>query len=290
MNEQLTAIYSSPRKINQDADQALADSLAGAFPIENKNYILSTTNVKAYPKSYTHVDEKEAILKSKSLTYPIRGDLTLTSKVTGKVVDHVKDFPLLDSFFVTDKHTLLYKGNNYSVSNQLQLLPGVYTRTRENTGELEAHFNTAKGASFRVVLDPRTKVFFVEVGSSHTPIGPLLSNVFHVTKSEAIKFIPEDVWDANVAYTAGKEEKSVRNLYSRMVYTKKPKPTLEEMEAELRESLSNSQLNEETTKVTLGKSFSGVTKDTLLYTLRNLVQVHKGDQPEDNRDSLQFNR
>lgn len=286
----LVPIYSSPRKINEDADQALVDSLQSAFPIGNRNYELHISNVKAERKEYDKTDEKDAILKSKSLTYPIRGDLTLISKATGKPVDHLKDFPLLDSFHITPKHTLVYKGNNYSVANQLQLLPGVYTRTRENTGELEAHFNTARGASFRIVLDPRIKVFFLEVGSSHTPIGPLLTKVFGVGEQEAIKYIPKDVWDANLAYSEGKEDKVVRGLYGRMVYTKNPSSTMSEMSTELKAALEASTLSEETTKATLGRAFTGITKDAILYTLRNLVEVHRGDRLEDNRDSLQFKR
>lgn len=286
----LTPIYSSPKKINDDADQALIDSLHATFPIANKQYELQISNVKAHKKDFGKVDEKDAILRSKSLTYPIKGDLTLVSKVTGKVVDQVKDFPLIDAFHITSKHTLMYKGNNYAVANQLQLLPGVYTRTRENTGELEAHFNTAKGASFRIVLDPKIKVFFLEVGSSHTPIGPLLTKVFHISEPEATRYIPKDVWEANLAHTAGKEDKIIRSLYARMVYTKEPTASVDQMAIDLRTALENSTLSEETTKATLGKAFTGVSKDAVLCTLRNLVEVHKGDRLEDNRDSLQFKR
>lgn len=286
----LVPIYSSPDKINRDSDSALVDSIASVFPIEGKNYIMSVSNVAAHKKVFSKVDEKEAILKSKSLVYPIKGDVTLTSKTTGKVVDVVKDFPLMDTFHITSKHSLMYKGNNYTVSNQLQLLPGVYTRTRENTGELEAHFNTGKGASFRIVLDPKTEVFFLEVGSSHTPIAPLLTRVFGVTSEEATRYVPKEVWDANVMYSVGKEDKIVKGLYSRMVYSKNLAPTITDMEQELKLSLESSQLNADTTKATLGRAFPNVSKDALLYTLRNLVEVHTGERPEDNRDSLQFKR
>jgi DNA-directed RNA polymerase subunit beta len=290
MTKVLTPIFSSPKKINDDVDEALIESLLKAFPLEGKNYILQVANVKAHRKDFDHTDEKDAILKSKSLTYPIKGDITLVSKTTGKVVDFMPDFPLMDAFHLTDKHTLVYKGNNYAIANQLQLLPGVYTRTRENTGELEAHFNTGKGASFRIVLDPKTKVFFLEVGSTHTPIGPLLTHVFNINKSEASKYIPNDVWDANMAYTEGKDEKLVKSLYNRMVYTKEPAASLEGMAAGLRASLEASTLNAETTKATLGKSFTGITKEAILLTLKNLVDVRKGDRVEDNRDSLEFKR
>ncbi len=290
MAKQLTAIYSSPRAINDKVDTALAESLAKSFPIVGKNYELHIDNIQAYPKMFTPADEKDAILRSKSLTYPVKGDVSLFSKATGKLVDHIKDFPLMDSYHITDKHTLVLKGSNYSVSNQLQLLPGIYTRTRENTGELEAHFNTGKGASFRLVLDPKSKIFFLEVGSSHTPIGPLLTKVFGVMESEAVKYIPKDVWEANLAFTAGKDEKIIRNLYGRMVYSKEVSPDLNKMAEELRASLEASQLSPETTLATLGKSFSGITKEAILCTLRNLVEVHRGDRVEDNRDSLQYKR
>lgn len=286
----LTRIFSSPREINDKADQALVESLSSTFPIENKNYILHLDNVKAYPKNFSNLDEKDAILKSKSLTYPIKGDMTLISKATGKVVDKAHDMKLLDSYYLTNKHTLMYKGNNYTVSNQLQLLPGVYVRTRENTGELEGHFNTGKGASFRIVLDPKLKVFFLEAGASHTPLSPILTNVFGVTAAEAENYVPKDVWEANVEYSAGKEDKILRRLYARLVYSKEQNPSLETMEKELKESLLRSTLNGETTQITLGQSFNSITKECILATIKKLVQVHTGEVPEDNRDSLQFKR
>lgn len=289
-SRKLTPIFTSPEKINDDADKALVESLLKSFPIENKNYILQLKDVVVHKKSFSHADEKDAILRSKSLTYPIKGTLELVSKATGKVVDTKKDFPLLDSYALTGKHSFIYKGNSYTISNQLQLLPGVYTRTRENTGELEAHINTGKGASFRIVLDPKSRVFFLEVGSTHTPIGPLLTHVFGISEPEAEKYIPKDVWQANMAYTAGKDEKIIKSLYSRMVYTKNPEMSMEGMSTELRKSLEASTLNEETTSVTLGKPITGINKEAVLLTLRNLVQVHKGDRPEDNRDSLMFKR
>jgi DNA-directed RNA polymerase subunit beta len=264
--------------------------LTEQFPIESKNYILQVSNVKADPKKFTANDEKTAILQSKSLTYPIRGDLTLTSKATGKVVDHITNFPLMDAFHMTSKHTLLYKGNNYIVSNLLQLLPGVYTRTRENTGELEAHFNTDKGASFRIVLEPKTQLFYLEAGNSANPIAPLLTKVFGLSDSEIEKYIPKEVWESNKVATAGKEDKIIKALYSRMVYSKDPNVTLPVMIQELKASIEKTELHPETTKALLGSSFTNITPAVFLTTLKNLVQVHKGDRIEDNRDSLEFKK
>ena len=159
---ELTRIFSSPEEIGHKVDKVLAQGLASQFPIEGKHFRLELDNIRPERKDFTHEDEKKAILESKSLTYPIRADLKLIDKATGKVVDEQKNFALMDSFHLTGKHTLVYKGNNYGVSNQLQLRPGVYTRFRELTGELESHFNTGTGRSFSLTLEPQS-----EIGRAH---------------------------------------------------------------------------------------------------------------------------
>lgn len=286
----LTPIYSSPRLINKQADQALVDSLSTQFPIENKHYEMRLEGVKVEPRYFHPEETKTAILQSKSLTYPITGEVSLVSKATGKVVDHIKDFPLMDSFFLTDKHTIMYKGNNYSVSNQLQLLPGAYTRTKEQTGELETHFNTGSGANFRVLLDPKTQLFTVDVNGSSLLLAPLLTKVFGYGADTLEKYIPKETWAANVAACAGKEDRILKSFYGKMIYTKEENVAPDEMAKQLKERLESSALHPETTKATLGKSFPTVNGEVLLLTLQKLVRVHMGELPEDNRDSLEFKR
>lgn len=289
--EHLTAIFSSPQQIARQVDQVIVQGLSRQFPVEGKTHRLELENVRAEPKHYTHADEKEAILKSKSLTYPIKADLKLVDKATGEVVDTHKDFTLMDNFHLTNKHTLMYKGNNYTVANQLQLRPGVYTRSRE-TGELESHFNTGTGRSFSITLEPESGMFYVEVGSSRIPAVPLLTKVFGVGPKEAGLHVPPEVWADNLKAVQGKEDKILGDLYRRLVSTGKQKAgaTPEEMAAQLRLSLEGSKLNIQTTKTTLGKPLEGVTHEAVLLSMKNLVDVHSGRRAEDNRDSLQFKR
>ena len=289
----LTRIFSSPQEINDKVDKVLVQGLKTQFPVEGKTFRLEIDNVRPERKLYTHDDEKKAILQSKSLTYPIKATLKLVRKDTGEVVDQAQDFTLMDGFHMTGKHTLLYKGNNYNVANQLQLLPGVYTRI-DNVGGLETHFNTGSGRSFKVELEPQSGMFTItpDGTSSKIPIVPLLTKVFGVGKLVAAKYIPAQVWDDNVAATAGKEDRYVSDLYKKMVSTAKqdPKAGIEQMATQLRESLAASKLSAKTTKATLGTAFEGVTGETLLLSMKNLVEVHGNKRKEDNRDSLQFKR
>lgn len=288
----LEHIFSSPADISRKVDKSLISGLLSKFPIEGKNFILTVDNVHSEPKDFTHEDEKDAILKSKSLTYPIRGDLKLIEKSTGKIVDQQNDFPLMDSFWLSGKHTMVYKGNNYSVANQLQLRPGVYTRSRQN-GELEAHLNTATGRSFSLTLDPVTGLFYAEINkTSSIPLAPLLTKVFGIGPKEVSTYIPEETWKANLDASAGKENKYLSDMYKRLVSTSKQVPgsSPEVMAETLRTSLEASQLSPQTTADTLGKSFEGVTGEVILRAMKNLVEVHAGTRLEDNRDSLQFKR
>lgn len=287
----LTRIFSSPTEISHKVDKALIEGLVTQFPIEGKNFKLEVHNLRPERKDFTHDDEKKAVLERKSLTYPIKGDVRLIDKNTGAVVDELKNFSLMDSFHLTGKHTMMYKGNNYAAANQLQLRPGVYTRSRE-TGELESHFNTGTGRSFSLTLDPVTGIFYLEVGSSRIPASPLISRVFGIGPNEVSKYVPKEVWLDNLKNSAKKEDKIISDIYSRMVSTAKQVPgaSIEDKILQLKESLQNSQLHHQTTLATLGKSLTGVNHEAILLSLKNLVDTHAGRRPEDNRDSLQFKR
>lgn len=290
-NKKLTLIFSSPEEINQKAREAIIEGIKSQFPIENNNFSIELENVHALPKEFDHSDEKDAVLKSRSLTYPVKGDIRIRSKATGKIVDEVKDFSLMDAFALTQKHALVYKGNNYSVANQLQLLPGIYTRRREN-GELESHLNTGTGRSFSVMLDPQSGIFYAVVGAAKSPMAPLLVDVFPTAAEEVAQYVPKELWLKNVQLYETNPQRFLSWFYTKLVSTslRNKAASRQEMISALKTSLESSQLSGRTTKITLGESITGVNARALLLTLRNLVQVYKGERPEDNRDSLQFKR
>ncbi len=284
---ELQRIFASPEEISKGVDESLIKGVMTQFPVVTKNYTLTLSDVRAEKKVFTHEDEKQAILTSKSLTYPIKGTLVLTDNHTGKVLDTAHDFSLMDSFHLTGKHTMMFKGNNYSVANQLQLRPGVYTRFRD-TGELEAHYNTGTGSSFAITLDPQTGLFYLEVKSSRILLAPLLSRVFGIGTQEVRQYVPEEVWKDNLAAAVGKDSKIINDLYQKLVFKKDPAAKEEDKITALRLALESSQLSAATTVVTLGEPLSAVTHKVILLSLKNLVDVHAGRRQEDNRDSLQF--
>lgn len=289
----LSYIFTSPDDVSNKTDKALMDGILKQFPVEDKNYRLELRNVVVDKKEFDKKDEKEAILRSKSLTYPIRGDLVLIDKATGKVLDTEKNFPLVDSFSITGKHTMIYNGNNYAISNLLLLKPGVYHRYKSND-ELMAQVNTEVGSNFSIELTPKTQDFTLSVGNVNVPLSFILKEVFEVHDDKATRYIPASVWKNNIAAAAGKEERYINALYGKIVpYKMKPKtgtvPYVDKVIA-IRQAMERSTLDPDTTKITLGQSHGNVSADVLLQIAHNLIEIHKGNKTEDNRDSLQFKR
>jgi len=145
------------------------------YPLENSRYQLSLKNLRYRNKSpYTLEEQKKAIMQGNSLDYQLVGDWNLIDKATGKSVDKrptlVAHVP-----YATDRGTFIYKGNEYTVANQMRLKPGVFTRVKEN-GIIEAHFNTKPGTgpSFRLHMEPDTGIFRLNVGQSNLKLYPIL--------------------------------------------------------------------------------------------------------------------
>lgn len=291
--DQLIPIFSSPVDMNESTDQAMLDGIKRQFPIETGKYRLDVKDLYVDKKDFSHKHEKEAILKSGSLTYPVKGTLLLYDIATGELVDKIERFSLADTFHITNKHTLIYKGNNYSVANLIQLRPGVYTR-RKNTGEPENHFNTGVGVGYSIAMDPTTYIItFSKIGdkSVKLPVAPVLTEVFGYTDAQITQFIRKEIWEANKAVLPQKD-RIIRDLYRRMMNQRdmNPNASYEERIEALRRRIQEGSLNEDTTGITLGKSFSHVNGEVFLRAISNLVALYRRERPEDNRDSLQFKR
>ena len=288
---ELRSLFSDPKEIAELTEKAMVDGIASQFPVEGKRFTLRASNIRAVSKDFTHLDEKKALLSSSSLTYPIRGTLEMVDKATGKVVDKVDNYSFGDTFYITPKHTMIYAGNNYSASNLLVRLPGVFAR-QNNKGEFESEFNTGKGQSFSLVLNPETQVILINVDGSEVPVAVLLRDVLGISDQTITRYIPLEVWQKNLEAVKGKESRYLTTLYNRFV--SKSKQVAGDSAAvkltKLQEAIMKGQLSPITTDITLGVKKETMDPEVFLLALKNLILVYRGDKEEDNRDSLQFKR
>ncbi len=292
----LKRIYGYPDDIRADMREETLVGISRCFPIEANHYTLVLKNIWADENKGAGSGgeglkaEKEAILRSKSMTYPVKAHLVLVSKATGKPVDEEDDYTVAQIFSVTSKHTMVYGGNNYLAANQLQLLPGVYTRSK-NDGMLETHFNTGTGNSFSLNLDPEKGIFYItpQGTSAKTVLLPFLQ-LMGVQNLEAI--FGKSLLEKNIEASKGKEESSIRALYTYLVPKRQQIPGIGTTQIrEMLPTLMNGfELNKKTTELTLGTSHAHVTASALGAAVAKLIAVYRGEKEEDNRDSLAFKR
>ena len=113
-------------------------------PISNNRYTLSLKNVRyTGPDKVTKADHKKAIMQNTYLSRKLYGDWVLTDNATGNEVAHRRSV-IAHIPYLTPLGTFAKNGNDYVMSHQLRLRPGIYTRWQDN-GELEAHVNATGG-------------------------------------------------------------------------------------------------------------------------------------------------
>lgn len=160
--------------------QAVFDNVMSAFnkkyPISNDRYTLRLADTKyKTSKPFNAADQKKAIMRGRTLGHNLTGSWELLDNQTNEVVDKTPSQLIAQVPYMTDRGTFIYNGSEYTVSGQMRLRPGVYSRVKEN-GLIEAHFNVkgGTGPSFRVHMEPQTGVFRMHVGQANLKLYPIL--------------------------------------------------------------------------------------------------------------------
>jgi DNA-directed RNA polymerase beta subunit len=159
-------------------DSNLLKAIQGRYPVENERHRLTLQNVKwVGPDRFSTSEQKRSIMRGESLERRLEGEWTLEDKETGTIMDK-RRATIAHVPFLTNRNTFIYRGNEYSIANQMRLKPGVYTRVKDN-GVLEAHVNVRPGTgqSFRVYMEPDTGIFRLGLGQSTLKLYPILKSM-----------------------------------------------------------------------------------------------------------------
>lgn len=262
------------------------DALRLAFPLPLRDKRIEVTDLKVHQKDFGPQDQKHALLSGGSLYEQVKGTVILRD-AAGKEIEKVHNYTLLNLPYFTGRHTFILDGNEYNVSNQLRLKPGVYTRRRGNE-ELEAAFNLSKGSNFRLSLDPTEGHPYIEYGTTAIPLYPVLRKL-GVGHNEIASSWGSDVATHNEEAFAGKHDKHLAKLYEKITHPSKRTATLPESQLEaVRAAYAATAMDPEVNKETLGHEFSSVTPESLLVASKRLLNVYKNNEDTDDRDALRF--
>ena len=286
MSDQFTPILDFADARRDRIRQAATEGVANIFPIVGDHRTLEVDNLQLHRKDFSGEDHKNAILEGRSLTEPLKGDVVIKDK-EGKVLDRRKGHTLMQVPYFTPLNTFVVRGNEYSVRNQLRTKPGVYTRVRGN-GDLESSFNLRKGANFRLSMNPEKGHLNMEYGTSKIPLYPVLRELGMSHEDIAGQWGDNLAADNQAAFDK-RRVNHAKKLYEKLTPVKKRTAVGRDQVAEaIRTSFDMTELDPTTTSKTLGQGFDKVSPQALLQASRKLLRVHRGEEEQDNRDSLEF--
>lgn len=261
------------KKIQDAAKQALEH----VFPIEGKTRILKLEGVTIEDNLRDDDYSGQSKIKMKSGTWgvPVYAKLSLYDKATNKVIDHVDKVRLFMLPKVTNRFSYIVNGNEYQVSNQLRLRPGVYT-TRKQNGELKTMVNLAAGKNFDLRFDEQSAKFTIDKvggGQARIPLYPILINL-GVSPSDISK-----AWGTSIEHANKLSDDKVLTRARAAFGVKR---------GDLGDYFNNTKISPETTKMTLGQEFDRVSGPMLLAASKKLLDVHFSRQEPEDRDALQY--
>jgi hypothetical protein len=119
------------------------------------------------PDKFTKKQQHEALLNDRLLSRRLRGTVRLVNEEDNSLLDERKNLTLAQVPYLTERGTFINNGSEFSPVMQSRLLPGAYTRKRDN-GMLETHFNVrpGTGSAMRISFDPSSAQYRLKVGSS----------------------------------------------------------------------------------------------------------------------------
>jgi DNA-directed RNA polymerase subunit beta' len=247
-----------------------------------------------------HVDDQLKIddissqseVKDKDGTWgvPVRADLKLVDKVTGKTVEEKKGAILARLPKLTNRYSYIVKGSEYQVDHLFRLKSGIYARVQAN-GDLESEFNLAKsptGRGFSIHLDQAKKKLSLLYGDAHIALYPILKSM-GVADDDLEKSWGKEIFLANKTATDKKFGSELYKFVRRTTETPPPPDTpTEDLHKYVHEFFNGTALRPDTTKITLGEAHSQVTGKTLFQAAHKLLGVSRGTHKPDDRDSLAF--
>jgi len=252
-------------------------------PISNQRFTiqLHEPHYKG-PDTYSYDEQKQAILGRRTLGRELHGTWHLIDNATGNVVAKRKS-RLGMIPYLTDRGTFINRGNEYTMSHQMRLRPGVFTRVKDN-GELESHVNVlpGKGRSHRIYLDPETGVFRIQIGQARIPLLPLL-RAMKVTDSQLRGAWGNDLTAVNMEKD---DPKALNKLADRL--TRGDLADDQSKREAIAAAMSAMELDPEVTTRTLGTGYTNLSAEAILDITKKLLAVSKGEAEPDNRDHLAY--
>ena len=273
-----------PIKVFSSLRDTTIKSVSEHFPIEGKKRVLRLK--KVHIEHLETVDDiakqKEIKLKGKTWGVPIRAEVELIDKKSGDVIDSgsvsMGTLPI-----PTKRFSYIVKGEERQIQNQLRLKSGVYTMTTQDGG-ISQEWNLAKGLGFSMSFDADKKKFKLQYGTKTYPAYSVFK-ILGVDDDTLEEAWGKEILSSNMS-TQRVDDSTLFDLHKRL--TNKQTDSKAEAIQGIQKAFNNTELRPDSTKLTLGKSYSVVNGAALVTGSKKLLNTIRGVSEPDERDQLQF--
>lgn len=280
-------ILADPATMRAAIRDAVAKAVRARFPIRGRRYTAELTRLEVKEADVSPERQKELRLSGGNAFETVIADIAVKD-AEGHLVTALANHRLLNIPWYTPRHTLLLDGNEYAVVNQMRTKPGIYTRKRGNE-ELESAVNLSKGANFKVIMDPATGVFTIELLGARLPAFAVL-RILGAGHTDLLAALGNELYDANAGISPARMDRVRATLYDKLIRRRAEgaAPDAGEMEARIRAYFAGTAIDPETTKITLGTAYRSISARALLDAMRKILAVYRGEEDIDERDHLEF--
>jgi len=282
--------YSDYKSVRNNIFDRVHQSVTNAFPIQNDRHTLALTDIKyTGPDRYSLKEQKKYINEDRTMGRKLTGRWQLTDNATGNVLSTSRSKTLMNVPYLTDRGTFIRNGVEYTISKQLRLSPGVYTRHTDD-GLIESHFNVKPrtGRQFRIFMDPKSSVFYMRYAGRKVALFPILHAMGYET-DQLKQMWGDEIFKKNELQRRSPHAISFLQSFAKEVPGQKTADDVaDRIRAGLLETFSRMELDEGGTTVTLGEPHASVRPDTLVSATRKILGIARNEQDTDDRDSLEF--
>ncbi len=284
--------YLDPDQQFEHIAEKVSEAVKDALSVETQKSKIVVHNVEVVDnkKADDFRDQKKAIRGGKSWQVPIRAEMSLMRRGRGGEMREIDRKKVIVGHLprTTGRFGYIHNGSEYQIFNQLRLRPGVYHR-KSRDDKLYAEFNLSnqeqltgvdgkRGRNFKMEFDPKKAIFFIHVGTAKLPAYPLLKSA-GLSDDDLERTWGKKVLDRNRKYA---KPAGVYGKFYKAVHGSLPENP-DEHAGLFGEHLERAEVDETTTKRTLGKGYKKLSGRALLDSSSQLLQISKGTREPDNQ-------
>ena len=279
-------IITKPSSIRQAIHEKVLEAVRKKFPIAGKNFTARLVNATVKFSELSHGKQSELLLTRHNATDGVYADIEVVENSSGRTVGRLANKRICNIPYYTNRYTLMLDGNEYAVVSQMRTKSGVYTRKRGND-EIESSFNLA-------IMDPDTGIFKIDILNA-TLLAVAVLKILGAGSQDILNALGRELTEKNLSHLTDSQLNRARNtLYDKLVRYRKDgagdRLSAEEKDSAIRKYFGATEIDPETTRITLGMGFSSVGPMTILEAMKKILAVYKGTEDIDERDMLEFQK